>query len=487
MLFNSFEFLVFLIVTFGVYYLPGLGRLQVLTLTLASGIFYAWKAPELLILLAISILINATTSYFVNHEDDLKKRTQWAAVGVVVNLGILAFFKYAGLLTRFFLSVNHSDPNGFSAALLHIPLPIGISFYTFEGISLLVDSYRKQKNVALADHIYKSNYATHLTRTTLFTAFFPHLIAGPILKASHFFPQIGEKKFSDINWDKAVTHLVLGYFLKTVVADNLFDQTFYISYPFYKLFSLSTSVVMLFGYSIQIFSDFAGYSLIAIGLGYLFGYDLPANFNFPYISRSLSEFWRRWHISLSTWLRDYLYIPLGGNRKGAGRTYLNLMIVMALGGLWHGAAWGYMVWGIYHGVGLAIERLLSKGEVVEIDKDQWTFKDWFSMLWVFGFVTIGWTLFKLPDFHQALDFAKSAFSQWKGAPEIKRIVPILFFAAPTVIFHLLKVGPIRVKIDRYFQPHPQRRMLVKALVLGVMLFLILVNRGNANQFIYFQF
>ena len=181
-----------------------------------------------------------------------------------------------------------------------------------------------------------------------------------MLKAAAFFPQIGRHYFANVRWDVVASNLLTGYFLKMVVADNLHNYTSWISYPYYQVNGTLTNSVLIVGYACQIFSDFAGYSMIAIGLAEGFGYKLMTNFNFPYISRSLSEFWRRWHISLSSWLRNYLYIPLGGNQRGHVRTYFNLLIVMALGGLWHGAAWSYAVWGVFHGVGLVVERLATQ-------------------------------------------------------------------------------------------------------------------------------
>lgn len=199
----------------------------------------------------------------------------------------------------------------------------------------MLDVFREKKSNS--KRIVPASLREHAGRTILFISFFPHLIAGPILKANDFYPQISHKKFNQINWERSFKTLVLGYFFKMVVADNLMDFTSSIIYPEYQ--SSLTLLAMLFGYSFQIFADFAGYSLIAIGLAKLFGYNLMENFNFPYISSSFKEFWKRWHISLSTFLMEYLYFPLGGNRKGKVRTYINIMTTMILGGLWHGAAW----------------------------------------------------------------------------------------------------------------------------------------------------
>ncbi len=316
MLFNSSVFLLLLAVTFFFYYQKWLLKYQVLILIFSSLIFYAYNNPALLILLLFSAGINVTSSYYVAYGNPANRKVI-ATAGVVFNLLVLAFFKYSPLMARSLFAANSS----IGEFLLTIPLPIGISFYTFEGISLLVDVYKEKRgeNESLANISFKE----HAQRTLFFISFFPHLVSGPILKAHDFLPQIKTKLFKDIDWAKCFKQLVLGYFLKMVVADNLKDYTFNIAFPYFEAYSAITLLTLLVGYSCQIFADFAGYSLIAIGLAQLFGYSLINNFNFPYISSSFQEFWKRWHISLSSFLMEYLYFPLGGNRKGKFRTYLN--------------------------------------------------------------------------------------------------------------------------------------------------------------------
>jgi len=309
------------------------------------------------------------------------------------------------------------------------------------------------------------------------------------LKAAQFFPQIGRKSFRDIAWAPAIEMLITGYFLKQVVADNLKDFTFWIAYPYYEALNPLTGLALLIGYSIQIFADFAGYSLIAMGLGRLLGYDLPNNFNFPYISRSLSEFWRRWHISLSTWLRDYLYIPLGGNRLGNVRTYVNLMVVMALGGLWHGAAWSYAVWGVYHGAGLALERwvlrrpLFEKMSAAPLAGWARLSIDGLLTLYVFSFVTLGWLLFKLPTGSQAADFLRTLASNRQIAVDSSNCAAVLLFSLPVVVYHLVHypLPQFEALRQRWWWPG------VRQLSMGLALVLIILNSGSATDFIYFQF
>lgn len=473
MLFNSFEFLIFFIITFGLYYLPGkfFQKNQLVILLLASFFFYSFEKPVLLLLLLFSVLINTICSYSI-YKVSHQKAKRILTLGVIFNLGVLAFFKYSPLIAST-LSEELSFKNGFLDLLISVPLPIGISFYTFEGISLLIDLH-KGKTVLQ----YKENtFYEHLTKTAFFISFFPHLIAGPILKAREFYPQMGFKAFKDIQWEDAVKKIIIGFFLKMVVADNLKDITGTITFPYFQGYSTGNLILLLFGYSMQIFADFAGYSLIAIGLGALFGYSLPKNFNFPYIASSFSEFWRRWHISLSTWLRDYLYISLGGNKKGEYRTYLNLFLVMLLGGFWHGAAWSYAVWGAMHGFFLLLERFILKDKLKDMGRS------YLGMLIVFTVVTFLWLLFKLSDFSHVVAYIQSIFQNTSikfkfGMNELS----LVFYSAIIISYHLiyLKLSDNKLVFTKYFSRF-------ELLLYSLLLFLIFTNSGSQGSFIYFQF
>jgi alginate O-acetyltransferase complex protein AlgI len=467
MLFNSFIFVKLFIITFLVFYIPQLKKYQIPILIISSLIFYGYNQPILLLLLLFSAAINITTSYQVVYGKENLRRF-YVTSGVIINIAILAVFKYSPLISATFFPAT----NDIGQFLLTIPLPIGISFYTFEGISLLVDVYsNKHKDYLTID----KSVTTHSIKTLFFISFFPHLVSGPILKAYEFYPQIKEKYFSDIKWESAIKTLITGYFLKTVVADNLSTQTFWITYPYFIGYSPVNLIFMLFGYSCQIFADFAGYSLIAIGLAKLLGFDLIQNFNFPYISTSFSEFWRRWHISLSTFLKEYLYIPMGGNRKGNIRTYANLMITMILGGLWHGAAWSYLVWGTFHGSALAVERFV--GQVTKPVK-QTTLIKIAKGLMVFGFVTLAWLLFKLPNFTYAIEYLK-AIGKNKAIPnEYIMLFLITIYTLPVILFHLFYV--FKVNENKLFYKY-------QYLIYGFLLFMIIVNSGPSGSFIYFQF
>jgi len=260
-----------------------------------------------------------------------------------------------------------------------------------------------------------------------------------------------------------------------VVADNLKDFTFWITYPYFQNLSSFTLIFLLFGYSMQIFADFAGYSLIAMGLAGLFCYKFPVNFNFPYISTSFSEFWQRWHISLSSFLKEYLYIPLGGNKKGTIRTYINLFVTMFLGGVWHGAAWSYAVWGTVHGSALAVERFL-KGKIKL--KESRTISVVKGII-VFIFVTLAWLLFKLPDFSHVKAYLSSLKSNFFLEDNYAIITYILIYSFPVVLYHAAYLWKSQISFLAF------RRM--EYLFYGLMIFMILVNSGSPGAFIYFQF
>jgi len=471
MLFNSFPFVFLVLITLFLFYNKKLLKYQVYILIVSSFVFYAYGQPYLLFLLFISASINALTSYKVYFANTKKKKRTYAIFGVVVNLATLSTFKYSPLFGK--MVDNFDSLDGLGAFLLTVPLPVGISFYTFQGISLVVDLYRSEHQRECLLFKVDKNFTKHYTNTIFFISFFPQLVAGPIVKAYQFYPQIKTKYFKDVDFESAFKILILGYFLKMVIADNLKDQTFWMAYPYFESLSSLTLVALLFGYSIQIFSDFAGYSLIAIGVAKLYGYQLPKNFNYPYIAKSFSEFWTRWHISLSSWLKEYLYIPLGGNKKGNIRTYINISIVMLLGGLWHGAAWSYMVWGGYHGFLLVLEKYLS----TYIKLPQNIFLDILKVCVVFIFVTLGWLLFKLPEFTQAVQYLL-ALGGNLNIPHKKDILMMIFFySLPIIIYYVNYI--MTQKLNKNY--------LDSSFIYSVLLFLIVTSSGSSGEFIYFQF
>jgi len=361
------------------------------------------------------------------------------------------------------------------SSFIALALPIGISFYVFHGISLIVDKWRNWEHIKNQDPLI-----THAVKASLYLSFFPQLVAGPIILSRDFYPQLISKRFQDIPWLIACRNIIVGLFLKRVIADNLNELTLPLTNPSsYTSISQIELIAMIFGYSAQIFADFAGYSLIAIGVAKIFGINLPINFNRPYAAQSISEFWRRWHISLSTWLREYLYIPLGGNKAGLIRIYLNLLIVMALGGIWHGAAWKFAVWGLFHGVLLVIERLLG------FNRES---KGWLSYLRIlntFLLVTFGWLLFRLENFGDLLLLKNALLAPYKNILETKTGLPhsylILFFSLIVVIFNIswskIKLSPSTLITLKKSEPY----------LLGALFAIVLIASGNQHAFIYFQF
>lgn len=468
MLFNSFEFIGLLLVTLVIFYSFRSKKNQVSVLVVSSLLFYAYSSASLLLLLLFSAAINILTSYHVVYGKE-KNRKSLATFGVIANLSVLAFFKYSPLFAHTFF------PEGSTVGdfLLLIPLPIGISFYTFQGISLVVDVYKD--DLVESKAVVSPSLLTYAKEALFFIAFFPQLVAGPIVKAHEFLPQIKPKFISNIDWQQCFKNITTGYFLKMVVADNLKDYTFFVAYPYFKVKSTLDLILMLFAYSCQIFADFAGYSLIAIGIAGLFGYKLIDNFNFPYISSSFKEFWKRWHISLSNFLMYYLYFPLGGNRKGKTRTYINLMITMILGGLWHGAAWSYAIWGAFHGIALAVERLVMDSFTFRPSRIRTVFKT----IFIFISITLAWLLFKLPDFSHVIEYFRSMGNNTNIASSSRLIGRVLIYGSPVFIYHLF-----------YLLKKHNRFELIRRyeyLGYGLMLFLILTNSGTSGGFIYFQF
>ena len=494
MLFNSPEFLVLLAVTLVLYYLPVPGKWtrvwQVLVLLTASSVFYGWEEPRLLLLLGFSCVFNVIAVeriLFWKKADDEPHSKRWLAVSVVLNLAFLAFFKYAGILLGLV-------PHGLiSPSVVQwvkgIPLPIGISFYTFHAISLLVDCHRKKVSAETRERLGHrgTGRVRSLGDLSLYIIFFPQLVAGPIVKAHDFVDQIREKLWSDIDWVIVRRYLVTGYFLKLFVADNLAEQTAMLTIGTEALKASGPISLMatLYAYGFQIFADFAGYSLIAIGLGLMFGYRLPENFRFPYLSLSITEFWRRWHLSLSSWLRDYLYIPLGGNRSGPGRTYVNLFLVMFLGGLWHGAEWKFALWGTLHGVLLALERFIFRsraGSFAQASGPLTIVCDGLRWLYAFHAVMFLWLTFLMPDMeHITTFFAALGNGDWsvKGQP----VYAMLVYGAVVALYHLW--GWLQEHRPYWVKrlTHP----VSEGLLHGLMIFLMITNHGGPRGFIYFQF
>ena len=481
MLFNSLPFFLlvcaFVLCFFGASGLRRHGP-QVVLMLVFSCVFYAWGQLALLPLLLFSAGINSFAAYRVALSPG--SRRWWVAGVVAFNVAVLVFFKYANLLVETIPFLHGWVGESYEP----IPLPVGISFFTFQGISLIMDVSREEE---LRKIVRARRWPRAMLEMGTYICFFPQLVAGPIVKARTFLPQYRLVRLQDVNLPLAARFLIIGFFFKMVVADNLKDFTVYLSEPGFGALRAGDLVLALYGYSFQIYADFMGYSVIAVGLGLLCGYNFPQNFRLPYLSSSFAEFWTRWHISLSTWLREYLYIPLGGNRLGQSRTLANLMIVMLLGGLWHGAGWNYLVWGGGHGLALVAERIIMGKRKIK-GRKMGMFARVVWTLFVFHVVTVLWLLFILPDFNGFISFWREVGTRpLSVSPNIA--FGVLLFSLPVVFQHLwcaAKPGPSLYDSEGIVLPD-KRISIPEAIGLGVLLAVTVVNAGTSSEFIYFQF
>lgn len=474
MLFNSLTFLAFFGVVLSAYYLLRSWQWQKVLLLVASYVFYAAWNPPFVALLWISTAIDWFAARRMHREERHSRRVALLCLSLVGNLGMLGFFKYGGFVLENFKSVVGFYGGSFDAAAPDIILPVGISFYTFQTLSYTLDVYLRRA----APSKSALDFALYVT-------FFPQLVAGPIVRATDFLPQCLTPRRATrqmFNWGLFL--MTLGLFQKVVLADTLLSPTAEAVFGWSKgpLASLDSWLGVL-AFSGQIFFDFAGYSTTAIGAALCFGFSLPDNFRCPYAAVGFSDFWGRWHISLSTWLRDYLYIPIGGNRKGRVRTDVNLMVTMLLGGLWHGASWTFVVWGGLHGVYLVAERLLRK----RFGSAAWvvTLPGKIALgLLTYFLVNITWVFFRARSFDAAKLLILSMLGIIRDGAEILATRDMLIVAgviAALVVTHWIHRSiPIEAAAERL--PN-----WAHGLVWSGMLILLILAQGSDNAFIYFQF
>ena len=393
MLFSSLFFIfIFLPVSLLVYYFVP-KHLKNLCLLIFSLIFYAWGEPSYVFLMLFAIFFGFAAGKFINHSKTSCGKKRALILSICVDVGMLVFFKYSGLFSK-----TISGLTGLPDFLPPIALPIGISFYTFESISYVVDIYRgdspAQNNLI--------NFGTYLS-------FFPHLVSGPIIRYRDMEKQLVNHTVTKKKFEEGCRRFLLGLFKKVLLADQLSQLTEKVRW-FDSPSSLSAWIGAL-AFTFQIYFDFSGYTDMAVGLGHMFGFTLPENFNFPYLSRSASEFWRRWHMTLGGWFRDYLYIPLGGNRCSRLKNVRNLAIVWVLTGLWHGASWNFALWGAYWGVLIIIEKLFFQKILEHIPK-------FFGWLYAFVAAVVGWVFFEYTDLNAAFRMIRAMFG---FAPGIDRL------------------------------------------------------------------
>lgn len=475
MLFNSLAFLVFITVVLLVYSQLQL-REQNVFLLAASYFFYGWWDWRFTLLLLISTAASFWTGRRIHASGTQRRKKLLLFTGIAVNLGILGFFKYFNFFAD--SAVHVLEAIGFEPhrPVLNVILPVGISFYTFQAVSYAIDIYRG-----------KLEPEETFVHFALYVSFFPQLVAGPIERAASLLPQISNpRRVSQEDALAGLNLVLLGCFKKIAIADTLAVQVQNVFAAPGEMTSgqLWTGV---YAFTFQIYGDFSGYTDIARGVARILGFDLMENFNAPYLSRNIAEFWRRWHISLSTWLRDYLYIPLGGNRSGAGRTYFNLMATMFLAGLWHGAAWTFAAWGLLHGVYLAIHRGLLKGSKPDFAWPK-TLRgrvaDIARICFTFHLVALTWILFRAPDFHSALAYLKGML-RLQQLTDIS--APVLFAGGLMIA---LDVAQTRSRSHTWLTDRRKagalRYAVVQALFVSVLTAAI-AHADTITPFIYFQF
>ncbi|MEH2048726.1 MBOAT family O-acyltransferase [Nostoc sp.] len=474
MLFNSYTFFVFFIILIVLYYTLPVWKTRKIFLLIASYIFYAAWNPPFVILLWISTIADWQFSQSIGKATQTSLKRLLLIASLVVNLGLLSYFKYGNfildnsifLLKTLGIDYNPAHPN--------IILPVGISFYTFQTLSYTLDVYSGKTKPWYSFLDY-----------ALYVTFFPQLVAGPIVRADEFLQQCESKKllvWSNFGWGLSL--ITLGLFEKVVIADAFLAPVTESLYSVSGIPSFTAAWGGTLAFAGQIFCDFAGYSTCAIGTAIFLGFTLPINFHFPYAAIGFSDFWRRWHISLSTWLRDYLYIPLGGNRQGHLRTQLNLIITMLLGGLWHGASWTFVIWGGLHGIYLVIERYLKKllgNQVI------WKFSGvrFLLGLLTFGLTCLTWVFFRANSFAQAMNIISAMFNL-SSQPATINVSRQSLLTTLAIIFSML--GIHWLFRDKTLKEITQKSpWWVTSIALAAMLYAIATLHAEDRSFIYFQF
>jgi len=444
-----------------------------LLLLIASYTFYGWWDWQFLSLIIVSTIVDFTVGQLLGRTDKAQttRRKQLVVISVFFNLSLLGIFKYFDFFASSFATLATSIGLPISSMTLNVVLPVGISFYTFQTLSYSIDIYRGSLKPT-------NDFVTFAT----FVAFFPQLVAGPIERASSLLPQLSGK--INITPEKIHSGLYLilwGYFKKVAIADTVaqYSDTVFANH---ELFAGLALWIGLVAFAIQIYCDFSGYSDIARGIARLMGIELVVNFRLPYLALSPSDFWNRWHISLSTWLRDYLYIPLGGNRLGNFKTYRNLMLTMLLGGLWHGAAWNFILWGAYHGTILVIFRLFDRSGVHRDPlSGEYRFiyiaYRWFLMSII---ILYGWMLFRAESFDQILYFTGHLL-----VPDFSGGMVLLIICAISAPLLVTQYIQAKTKDLLYFT---KLRIPIQIIVsIFLVVWMVVYGEHSTNEFIYFQF
>lgn len=471
MVFSSLLFLFrFLPIVLLVYYIVP-KKFRNLVLFLASLVFYAWGEPVYVVLIFFSTCVDYVAGFAVHYFKEKGKKggaKAMVACSAVINLALLGFFKYAG----FFLQIVH-QLTGLAMPELHLALPIGISFYTFQTMSYTIDVYR-------GDAKMQKNFITF----GAYVALFPQLIAGPIVRFKDVAEQLDHRKETISQFSKGILRFMVGLGKKVLIANQVGALWSQIAAMQGDELTTATAWLGAVAFTLQIYFDFSGYSDMAIGLGAMFGFTFLENFDYPYESKSITEFWRRWHISLGTWFREYVYIPLGGNRRGVGRQIFNLVIVWFLTGLWHGAYYNFILWGVYYGVLLILEKFVLKKV---LDKLPAAFGHIYTML----FVVIGWSIFSWQDMADGAGYMRAMFFQSAGGLADRQTMYLLVSYAVLLIVGIAgSVSGIKKLLIRTAFPENTARREIAGILFAMVLFIacvaLLVN-SSYNPFLYFRF
>ncbi len=470
MLFSSITFLfIFLPLTLLLYYLVPF-RMKNYVMLAASLIFYAWGEPVYIILMILSIILNYFCGQDIYEKRDNARAMKMSLMfGVVMNLLILGFFKYYGLLMD---TVNAILPIDIPYRVL--ALPIGISFYTFQAMSYLIDVYRKEVKPQ-----------ENILYFALYISMFPQLIAGPIVRYIDIEEQLKERSINPNKFGEGAMYFIRGLAKKVVLANTFGAVYEQVAAMQMGSFSTLTAWVGAIAYAFQIYFDFGGYSDMAIGLGKMFGFEFLPNFNYPYIAKSITDFWRRWHISLSTWFREYVYIPLGGNRCTPSRHILNLLIVWMLTGLWHGAQWNFMFWGLYYGVILILEKYLWGNKIEKLPSAV-------QHIYAFVLVLFGWVFFFSPTLGYAGQYLKVMFGIGANGIFDKQGFFMIFTNWLLIVIAVLASAPrgykLLKKITGCWQSEEVRAIVTCAVYIAMFLLCIaFLVTETYNPFLYFRF
>jgi len=492
MVFNSYTFIVFFGVMLVLHNLPFLSwKTKKINLLLASYLFYAAWNPPFILLLWLSTLVDFFVGRALYTQENKYKKRLLLVLSLIGNLGMLCFFKYGNFLLENFVALTHVFGLNFHPAKPNIILPAGISFYTFTTLCYTIDMYKR-----------KSKPVGSMLDFALFVTFFPHLVAGPIVRPPQLVPQFeNPHQATRLQLQQGLFLLSLGLFMKVAMADTLLAGTANAVFGYSNSLPGLDAWIGVLAFSGQIFFDFAGYTTCAIGVAMCLGFILPENFRYPYAAIGFTDFWRRWHITLSTWLRDYLYIPLGGNRRGEFRTYFNLMMTMLLGGLWHGASWTFVVWGALHGTYLCIEKWfkqiadkmgrpkidekrLVRAELAPVVRLNKGLRNLLLALGTFFLINVTWVFFRAKEFTTAWRLLASMFGFSKNqTPLLSTIDIIKVIVVVTCMFtaHWLMRNTTVLQVARKLP------WLTLALVWSFLVISIIICQKSGDSFIYFQF